>query len=527
LLDSNYRLTNGSPAIQAGDPADYSADYPETDLAGEVRIKETGIDMGAYSYFAILTVTGDDGLTEITTNGAYKDITIEAGGQLTVNEGVHITAGTLTLKGNATDGMATFIDKGTTNIANASVEQTLSTGAGRRWYYLASPITGATSGLFSEGDLIGSYNEPEGKYTDPFNSATPLVAGQGYALYLATSDPEYIFQGALNTGVVSVPLTRTSDNGFNLVGNPYPSYIDWDAVAKDNVESTIWTRSYTGSEMQFYTYNADAQTGTDDQTTAHIAPLQAFWVRVSADASSTALEFTNASRLHKAEGDANLRAAKQDARTLLRLSVSNGTNADNAVILFDDRAGDGFDRYDSEKMSNNNAAIPEIYTVAGTELLAINTLPGTAEGRELPLGFKTGTAGTFSIGIHSARNLGNIAVFLIDNTAGTEFNLTAGNYEFASDITAAVSRFTLAFRMSPTGLQNAGNQSVSVYAKDHRIVVKATGANQALHVQVFNAAGQKLTEQTLNKETPIIDRTFDAGIYLVKVNGKTGKIAVK
>jgi hypothetical protein len=555
-LTGKYRLKNESPAIGAGSITDYLETYPETDLAGRARIREEGtvIDMGAYSYLESITVENED--VEIENDATYEDIfvkegvtltvsagihagtiTVEAGGKLTLSENANIEAESLTLTGNPTDGMATFIDERTSgSTIVAEVKQTLSTASSRKWYYLASPIDGAFSDLFNEGDKIGYYDESEGDYTEPFDESTPLVSGKGYAIYMAaTTDPTYIFNGALNNGEVSVPLTRTADKGkgFNLIGNPYPSYLDWDAVGtgNDNVESTIWTRTFdadanAGNNMVFKTYNADSQVGTDDQTTAHIAPLQAFWVRVPEGSTSTTLVLTNDFRSHKAEGDSNLRVGKQEPRQLLRLQVSNGTNRDNAVILFDDRADDGFDRYDSEKMSNNNAAIPEIYTLAGMETVAINTLPGVAEGRELPLGFKTGTAGTFDIGIHSSKNLENVDVILIDNTTRAEFDLTAGSYEFTSDITDTADRFTLAFR-APTGLQNAGNPSVSVYAKDRRIVVTGAGAKAASHVQVFNTIGQKLTEQALDNETTVIDRTFEAGIYLVKINGETRKIAVK
>jgi hypothetical protein len=457
-----------------------------------------------------------------------KSLTIAPNRQLTIRNTIQ-NDGTLILKSDAT-GTATVLMPAEADDVTASVEQYLSTESGaRKWYYLASPVTGAATDLFGEGVKIGSYDEEQGDYTNPLplGEETTLTAGRGYVVKLAASeDITCTFSGTLNNGDVSVPVTRTAGkgDGFNLVGNPYPSYINWDDVYQNNennIESTIWTRTFEGSNMLFKTYNADSQTGTDDETTAHIAPLQAFWVRVPDGTSESTLVFSNTSRMHKGDGDANLRVA--EARPLLRLRVSNGTSGDNTVILFDDRATESFDTYDSEKRSNNNAAIPEIYTLAGTEIVAINTLPGAAEGRELPLGFHTQTAGTFNISIDKIENIEQVT--LIDNQK--EFDLTAGNYEFYSDIADTADRFTLAFRapQTPTAWQNANrNPDLSVYADHNRIRIVTAAAGT---VSVYNVAGQKLAEQTSTGGSATIGNAWRAGVYFVKINNETRKIIVK
>jgi hypothetical protein len=122
-------------------------------------------------------------------------------------------------------------------------------------------------------------------------------------------------------------------------------------------------------------------------------------------------------------------------------------------------------------------------------------------------------------------NIGNLT--LIDLTAGTEFDLTTGSYEFISDITDNTSRFALAFRapQTPTAWQNADrNPDISVYADRNRIrvVTAATGT-----VSVYNVTGQKLAEQTLTGGSTTLGNAWRAGVYFVKINNETRKIIVK
>ncbi|MDR2823846.1 MAG: T9SS type A sorting domain-containing protein [Prevotellaceae bacterium] len=489
------------------------------------------LTFNALSELNIKTALNVSDAYQISSSNKYKNITVQAGRQLTLASGISIEAETLTLKSDAT-GTATFINNGTANIATANVEQYLSTADSREWYYLASPVSGASSSVFGENDKLGYYNEATTSYTSPFDNPETLTAGHGYVVKLDASaeNPTYTFSGSLNDGAVNIPVTRTGDDddkrGFNLVGNPYPSYLDWDlASTSGNVQSTIWTRTFDGG-MVFKTYNADSQVGDDDQTIAHIAPLQAFWVRVNDGATSATLDLTNDMRLHNDGSDAGLRAPRIETRELLRLQVSNGTNTDNAVILFDNRATDDFDSYDSEKMSNDNAAIPEIYTLAGTETVVINTFTGAAADREIALGFRTGVAGIFTISAITLNNLEKIT--LTDNVAGVEFDLTTGDYQFSSDVEDTDTRFTLAFRapQTPTNISNAQTSDFQVWSVNGQIVVKSSMANGQM-VDVYNVVGQKLAGEKLNSSFFVLHSTFPSGVYFVKSGNETRQIIVK
>ncbi|MDR1121019.1 MAG: T9SS type A sorting domain-containing protein [Dysgonamonadaceae bacterium] len=466
-----------------------------------------------------------------------KSLSVAAGNQFTVSDSLAID-GVLNLQSDAA-AAATILTAKVGGNGTANVEQYLSTENGRTWYYLASPVSGATSELFGEEDKVGHYDEATTSWTAPYETPTTLTAGKGYLVQLAADveNPVYTFSGTLNSGDIAIPVTRTgtenAKRGFNLVGNPYPSYLDWNAVESENVQSTLWTRTFETGNMVFKTYNADAQIGVDDETTAHIAPLQAFWVKVPADKADVAdltLLFTDALRLHKADGAAALRASEAEDRPLIRLQISNGTVSDKALILFDENAQNGFDSYDSEKMSNDNPVLPEIYTTVDEEQLAINSFSAVSGDLEIPVGISIGTAGTYSISASQISRIDELPVVLRDHATNAEFDLkTNGSYEFTSEVADNdAARFTLAFT-TRTGIENVSGFGFTVSGANGNITIKLSGlGNQTdLKAGIFDVTGRKLHEETLNRSSSIINRSFNAGVYLVKIGNKTAKVAVK
>ena len=128
---------------------------------------------------------------------------------------------------------------------------------------------------------------------------------QGYVANM-TSSGVVTFSGSLNTGAKSIDVSRTTGQtkeGFNLVGNPYPSYLDWDNVTKNNLLTTLWYRTKTApapvtgaTTWIFDTYNSTGKLGTSlgaNAVTNLIPPMQAFWVRVNEGQTSGTFSVTN------------------------------------------------------------------------------------------------------------------------------------------------------------------------------------------------------------------------------------------
>jgi M6 family metalloprotease-like protein len=479
---------------------------------------------------------------------------VPAGKRLTVNGAFSNDSGAtgFVLQSDAT-GQATFVHNNTVaaNVAG-SVQQYLTSG--RNWY-VSSPVSDATSTALSSATSVAYYNEPTAAFIT-LATANPLTPLKGYISASTLTDGSVTFSGTLNDGAQTTTLTRTSGvtkTGFNLIGNPYPSYVNWDVAERVNMENTLWYRSKNANNTAyvFDTYNGESQIGTGNNgevVNGNIPPMQAFWVRVmaSGNGSSTtgSVTFRNSMRSHKgsqgAVPDVKLKSPTEQSVTqqVLRLQVSNGLNSDETIMLFNPNASNELDNYDSYKMTNGNSLIPEIFSTVAGESLAINGLNSIETGNALPLGFTTGESNTFTIKATQFSNFNNsVGVFIHDNMLNAEQELTKGDvYSFTSDATTTVSRFFVVFKNSSitTGLNRKAtlpNVRINTNVSRQIMITCDDGFGKDDRAILYNSLGQKLVSQNLTTSTTILKANLISGVYLVsvRVNGeeKASKVIVK
>ena len=246
-------------------------------------------------------------------------------------------------------------------------------------------------------------------------------------------------------------------------------------------------------------------------------------------------------RAHKDEINNRFRAPEIDSQKVLRMEVSNNLNTDQTLIYFNSKASNSLDIYDSPKMMNEIASVPEIYTQIGSEKIAINGMKDLVLDQEIPLMFSTGETNTFNLRITEFTNFdSNIHVILKDrlNIESGEFDLTNdGSYSFTSDVTSSANRFSIIFRNSSitTGLDKdlSDNTGAMVYCNDQNnmvIICKSAITKNAIPM-VYNAVGQKLKSQQIQGTTTVIEDKLSSGVYFVKIatNGKsiTQKVVIK
>ena len=458
----------------------------------------------------------------IVNSGATLET--NAGKQLTINGNI-TNNGTLTLKSDASNGTATLLNNGTlSGTGTYNVEQYLTSG--RNWY-VSSPVNAAQSGMFTSNasNKLWERNIEANSWTPITATDVTLQPMRGYVANVASSGVVTFSGSSINTGEKSVGLTtfEVTSGKFNLVGNPYPSHITWNEsmATGANTLTTIWYRTYVASAYAFHTFNASGNVGTPGTVTGVIPPMQAFWVRVNDEGAPSPLVFNNTHRSHAATS--NPLKAPAALSPLVRLVVSNGQANDEAVVYFNENASDGYDAYDSPKMFVNSASVPEIYTRVGNEQLVINGMSQIYPGLEMPLGFRSGQTNTFTLRASQLRDMdADIRLILIDKVANTEFDLTAGDaYSFTSDAVNTEDRFAIQFRSSTgtTGICCTHLLTgTSVYSVNGAIIVNCNNdiAPNA-RLSVFNSVGQIIHTQSVNNYQTTTARSFDAGVYLVKV----------
>jgi hypothetical protein len=419
---------------------------------------------------------------------------------------------------------------------------------------MSSPVASATpSGM----GVIKYFDETVAGNT--WTPTTTMTAGKGY--FVTPIDDEdhisnILFSGSLNSGNQDITLTRTLANtekpGFNLIGNPYPSYLDWTAVCSYSTDggtthpnqdimptTTMWYRTKASGTWDFVTVNGEGVKSPSEATaTKYIPPMQAFWVRAKNTGTST-LKLTDAMCSHAGTAEnpspnaLKAPAASQSALQILRLQVSNGTNTDETVIYFSANASNDMDKIDAPKMSNENATIPEIYTTLGTERIVINAMHSIPLDQPIGLGFVPGSAASFSIKANEVSNLpADVKVILKDNVTLAETDLTDGTavYQFSPETTSA-DRFSVIFRSSSTttGLNNNNVNGSSVYWINNQGLTFRTNDDKLVggNISVYNAIGQKLLSKKITGTSMNIDFNYTPDVYIVKVNNVTAKVIVK
>ncbi|GEM_PF-858783 len=480
---------------------------------------------------SVVTVANGATLT-LNANTTVNSLTVNAGGKLTLNNTFTLSTPSLILQ-NIASASASFVDSNSADIptvVSATVNQNIA-ATDRNWY-VSVPVSGKTTTALTFGASIVSRDELNAAWTTLSNGDN-LVPGVGYIATASTAGTTtWSVSGNLNSGLVQPTVTASSTTsyiGYNLLGNPYPSYLNWSAVLQNStnasiLQSTIWYRTKSAGTYSFQTYNASGDLGTPINASGYIPPMQAFWVL--ANTGGGTVTFNNAMRSH-GDGSANMlkvKAVNKSLQPTLRIVVQNlgNNNSDEAVVYFNPNASNGYDAYDSQKMSNANAAIPEIYTSVNGQNLVINGLNSIPMNTELPLGFSTGQQNTFSIKASQLSNFDpGTQLILKDNVLGTETDLTNGSaYSFSSDATNTSTRFSVLFKSASltTGIDPSIDKLVSVYRNEqNQIAVNYYGNVSHAEVSVYNVAGQKLVSKQLSGTTTIITTPLGSGVYVVRV----------
>ena len=468
------------------------------------------------------------------SSGSVNILTVNAGSKLTTSGSIAAT--TLNILSSGANGTGTLKDGGTLTSTNSNVQQYLSYA--RNWY-VASPVSNAQapgSGYtFSERYEAGASWQAI--------STSNFVPGTGYIALPSTDGQTLTFStqtgGSLNSlnSPVSVALTWSgaSYKGYNLIGNPYPCHLTWTTTFVDDVSNaalinpSIWYRTNAGTTnasglWSFQTFNAHSGQGVPSGVTGIIPPMQAFWV--SAKTAGSLILDSKLTLSHQSSNPLKAPAIKNVINQNLRLQVSNGISTDEALIYFNVNASNGLDAYDSPKMSNNNAAIPEIFTTVGNENLVINGMNAIPFDTEIPLGFTSGQTGSnFSIKASQLSNFdAGTRVILKDyldlnNPVITDLN-DGSSYVFSSGITSNnSSRFAVVFKAPSvtTAINENTKQDSWISVNGTNQIIVNGMSNVGSSVAVYNAVGQKLFEKQAQTSTLLIEKRFDPGVYLVRV----------
>ena len=339
-------------------------------------------------------------------------------GTLTITLGNLVSNGKLTLKSdaNGTARVATISNTNYGVIGNVNVERFIPGGPGKRkWRFLSfatsdnslmslnqliddilitapagaaggfdinplNPANTASLRTYTESTIGAASNG----WTDPSSINNNIATVVGFEVfvrgsrtltnpYLNWTEPDNVtidYTGVLNKGDITKTLSYTNTNnstsdGFNLVGNPYASAIDFENgnLTKTNIQNKFW--SYNPNTGLYGIYDASLHTGTNS-ITQYIASSQGFFVKATATNPSITFKETC-----KSDNPGNnyfkSNNSSQNILPILKIGISNdSTFTDETLLVFDENASAlGEDEHDAFKWFNDAL---NIYTLSSDQI---------------------------------------------------------------------------------------------------------------------------------------------------------------
>ena len=463
-----------------------------------------------------------------------------------------------------------YIESGATLIAQdaftgtITYERNLGT---TNWYMVSSPVTGQGIVDFytTESPALGSgtgnaqnvaiapydnsqalaadrwnyYTEGQVDGADGDDTTDTFTSGTGYTVKLGESS-DIAFTGTMPVdNFTTLSLTDNSlgsGNAFNLMGNPYPSYIasDETANATNNIlaintslltEETIWIwdQSLSGGTGAYTQYN--------NTSGLHIAPGQAFFVSANGASSTFAIN----ENMQSHQGTDNFQRT-ETTRPEINLVMTDGSITRDADIFYIDGTTTGFDNgYDSSifgGVSHSFAVFTETIANGNGKRLGIQSLPNSdLESMVIPVGVIADAVEiTFSA---VALNLPTgIKVFLEDRTTNTFTHLDEANSEYKITLSEAlngIGRFYLHTKASVLALNDVTLENVSIY-KTNNSTLRVVGLSQGkTNVKLFNILGKQVLNTSFksNGVSEISLPKLATGVYIVQLENKAGKLNKK
>jgi hypothetical protein len=542
IIKSGASLVNKSNLILKGN---WINEGTFIDTSATVIFSGTSQSIGGTvsSSFNNLTI-----LSGSTTTGSAAGQTVD---RILLCNGILNSGGFLTLRSTAK--RTALIDGTGTGQVNGNIIMQRYLPSAYGYDYISSPFqASAVNQLEEDIDLSASfpnfYRYDESRtssgwvtYTNIANILNPL---EGYAANFGTSAAPYTFdiEGEVNNGPLSATLynhNNTYTLGYNLVGNPYPSPIDWDAPAgwtKINIDDALYYFKASTTDEYSGTYSTYINgVSSDPGVATNIIPsMQAFFVHVT-DGSfpvTGTLGLTNSVRIT----DLNhsfVKSSEHVQKPLIRITAKfsdDPLSSDPLVIYFDEKASSGFDSYlDALKLMNTDYFVPNFYSI-GTDRkkLSINALPPNPDSIcVIPLGLKTNTNAfvIFRIKDLDYELLIN-RIYITDKSTGIEQDLL-NDKEYRVFLNAGeyTDRFLLNFRAATTDIGNVEQDEDIFSVYNSGGVLKAfinTEKTGKGTLSITNLSGQILSVRKIY-ESGNIDIYPDVkdGIYIVSF--KSGK----
>ena len=504
----------------------------------------------------------------ISMNTSIDEITVEAGAALTVNTGITLSANTTTLK-STSQLYSSLIANGTVE-GTVKYERFVNANSGGN-DLISPPLSGQTwadflasdtnvSDLLNNGSAnpttyaFGPFDKTADDYVNYTNSQSDLdnlnlVSGKGYRA-ATVSGTHLTFSGTVSASSIDVNILDTGAvfPDWNLIGNPYPSYLDMDLflrfVLLDNgIDPVMRNMDILEDVSGIYGYAGNTVANKWDVITLAnasaklMAPGQGFFVAANDSyVNDYNIVFDPSMRAIGSDDDFIV-GRNSDALTFLKLNLSKVNSEYRTEFYFNTNASQGLDHGYDGKILGDVAPSFALYSHLVEDnsglpiaLQALN--PSDLVDTVIPLGVNSNLGEQITFSISETTLPTHVDVYLEDSVANTVTLLNSGDYVLTPSVDlSGTGRFYL--RLSSSVLSTGNNElnDILIYTTTNPKTVIIKGElNDPTTVSLYDIQGRLVLNKPINHLEVI--NTIDvsmlgSGVYFVKVFNANQSITQK
>ncbi len=485
-----------------------------------------------------VSISADVAVSDLTIENAAT-LTISAGEVLTVNGDI-ANNGTVVIESAATL-LQTKATDANTGTGTYSVSREFTARNQTRFSMWSSPVSNEDiEDAFSASNPNDLYEFDAANQNWSAYASGVMNAGEGYAATptLNATGVDYTdsktFEGSINNGDVSVTVNNLRASDYVLLGNPYPSALDFAAFAADHSDilATVYycdASTPSAGDAQYGNWNAAGQTNVPNSRrnnpSSDTRSMQGFFVQVDPLFAGGSINFTFQNDMRTSGSNTNAGFFKTETRERAWLNLSTDSAANQILVMFDDRATNGFDRLFDAPIYKASQ-FHSFYSQQDTMEYSIQGIPyiqpGTA--KVLPVGVDAWYQGLYTISLDSLNNWdANNVILLVDSLNGNKVDLTQNDYQFmVNQLGVIKNRLYLVFGTD----QNVGldkqsfEQFFSYQDENGDLVISDPNAMGFTQFELRNLGGQLILSHELdahNEEHKISTESLSTGVYLIRV----------
>lgn len=588
--NGNYKNTDG--LIDLNGVISVEGDFTNNSSTNNHVFKNVGTD--GEVVFAGGTQNITTSQADLTDYIDFEKVTINSGSNttlasttapsaMTVN-GVFTVNGTFTSETPSNEGIggSLITSTGTNGTGTINIKRFFKLN--ERWQYISSPMTDQSTDEFT--DAGGGYTNPNFYYYNEAFDQTALAdpTNTDYNNYLYTSG--YNFSDAWETGPATFATTvgyicyhntnitktftgtpdKLNDNaeynasvsytlndnpigagdfydGWNLIGNPYQSAINWKVIVDqnssdfNNIAGTVYMwngdagGTFTGNYI-YYNYSGTLIQGTNqtlnsDANAQYIPAMQSFFVK--ATAASPILTIPASARVHNNNQMYKSSNDEIPDFDFIKLQVNYDGKNDQTLVRFFEGATENIDdEFDAYKMFATTEGLPQVYSLVNNDgaitPVAINSLPidEYVVYKEIPLGIVAKEAGEYQFTAAELNTKYFEKIYLVEKVNEQEFVYTdldlTPSYNVHLEAGEFRDKFYLLGTNSATDIENLNKSSqVNIYSHQNRVFVCFNDLDFLKgNIEIYDILGKNVFSEKVHNTYNEYILNVSAGTYIVK-----------